>query len=330
VPDLYPLLCRPTFVPRIWGGRRLARLFAKPLPPEQPIGESWEVADLPEGQSWVANGPYEGYGLTEVTAELGSALLGAAWPEGRFPLLVKLLDANDDLSVQVHPSAEDCARWFPEARSKDESWVVIDAEPGAGVYFGFKPGVRPADFEAELGREGLVNLLQRVAVRPGDVLRCAPGTVHALGRGVAVLEVQEPSDTTFRIHDFGRGRPVHIAQAQLVTKVESAADPRLAPIPTETEWGVHEVLVDVPAYRLERAAAEADLTWMIDPRSVEVLCLLEGLADLVWEHGAISLAAGDHVILPALLGEVRLEPRAALVAVLAGAGGVPMLGVASG
>jgi mannose-6-phosphate isomerase len=324
--DLYPMLCRPLFVPRIWGGRRLARLYGKPLPPGEPIGESWEVADLPEGSSWIANGAYESYRLGEATAELGSSLVGAHWPAGPFPLLVKLLDANDDLSVQVHPSAEDCARWFPDAASKDESWVVVDAEPGSTVYFGFLPGVTQADFEARLGQESLLELLAKVAVRPGDVLRCAPGTVHALGRGVAVLEVQEPSDTTFRIHDFGRGRKVHLDEARRVVKVASFAHPCLQPQAVETEWGARELLVDAPAYRMERLSAEASLGWMVDPRSVQVLCLLEGTALISAEHGTVRANAGDCVLLPALLGDVTLEPQDAAVAVLAGAGGVPMLG----
>lgn len=320
---LYPLLCRPLYQDRIWGGRRLARLYGKELPggADRPIGESWEVADLANGASSIGNGPLEGRSLTEVTAALGESLVGSAWPAGAFPLLVKLLDAQDDLSVQVHPSAADCAQWFPADASKDETWVVVDADPGARVFYGFQPGVTRAAFEHHLEAETLLDILQPVAVRAGDVLRVAPGTVHALGRGVAVLEVQEPSDTTFRLYDFGRGRQVHLAEGQRVVRLDSGA-PLLAPEVVETDWGVHELLVDVPAYRLERLSAEEEVFWRIDPRSVQVLTLLEGTAQLGWdEEQCLRLSAGDTVIVPAGLGVTQLEPLGAIVAVLAGAGG---------
>ena len=323
--ELYPLLCRPIYMERVWGGRRLARLYDKPLPDNVPIGESWEVADLPEGASRVANGPLEGLTLTDVTARLGVDLVGTAWPAGAFPLLVKLLDANDDLSVQVHPSADDCDKWFPGCHSKDESWVVVDAEPGAVVQFGFKPGVTREQFERSLDDDSIAGLLAPLAVRPGDVLRVAPGMVHALGRGVAVLEVQEPSDTTFRIHDYGRGRQVHIDEARRVVQVVSPEEPLVAPSGFETDWGVWELLVDVPAYRLERIAAESDFGWNIDERTVQVMTVLEGAGLLNWEGGRLRLDPGDTVLLPARLGRVELEPLGALVAVVAGAGGVRLV-----
>lgn len=317
----YPLLCAPLLVERVWGGRRLARLYDKPLPVGVPVGEAWEVADLDEGTSGIAAGPLEGYSLREVTEAWGPTLVGTAWPEGRFPLLVKLLDANDDLSVQVHPSADDCARWFPTAASKDEAWVVVDAEPGAAVYYGFQPGVTQAQFEAALEAESLLGLLARVEVRPGDVLRVAPGTVHALGRGVAVLEVQEPSDTTYRLYDYGRGRALYIDEGRRVARVEADPEPLLAPRPVEHDWGVWELLVDAPAYRMERLAAEEALAWAVDPRSVQVVCLLEGTASLAWAGGEQRLAAGDTVVVPAAMGSVELRPWGACVAVVAGAGG---------
>jgi mannose-6-phosphate isomerase len=336
-PPLVPILCRPVLKPKIWGGRKLESLFGIPIAPGENIGEAWMVADLAEGASTIAGGPYDGRSLSDVTREWGEAMIGSAWRDaptgGRFPLLVKFLDAQDDLSVQVHPDHAACRTFFPGGHSKDESWIVVDAEPGGTILHGFVPGTTLENYDILLDEDRVVECLRRVEVAPGDVYRVAPGTVHALCRGVAILEIQEPSDTTFRIYDYGRlenGRPraLHLEESRKVLRFANDAPPRIEPVVRETAWGTHELLVDVPAYRIERARIRESVDWTIDPRSAQVAIVLEGTASLRAAGETLALRSGDAAILPAQIGAATLEPDndAPVLAVFAGAGGVAMLG----
>lgn len=319
--DVYPLKCKPALQERVWGGRGLAELFGKELPSEKVIGESWEVADLPEGTCTVVNGPLAGHSLREVNQLWGAELAGGAWAPGRFPLLVKLLDAEDDLSIQVHPSEADCLRWFPRHRSKDESWIVLRARAGSTIVYGVRPGTRREEFERRIADGTVLECLNRVEVQPGQVLRIAPGTVHALGKGVMVLEIQQPSDSTFRIHDYGRGRPVHVAEALKVVDLTIGGAPLLTPIATPTRWGVHELLVDVRAYRIERLRVERSVEWSVLPRTAQTVSVLAGRGELSAAGQAFEVVAGDTAILPAQSGRARFAPAEPSTLVLAGAAG---------
>jgi mannose-6-phosphate isomerase len=214
----YPLLFEPILKPRVWGGDRLARL-GKRVPPGTAIGESWEIADLPEsgpeGRSVVANGPLAGRTLREVLAAHRALVMGAARlaDGGGFPLLIKYLDARENLSVQVHPTS-DYVRSHPSASLKSEAWIVIEASDGAVIYKGLRPGTTAAAVAAHVREEAIVDDLVAVPARAGDCHYLPSGTVHALGAGVLVAEVQTPSDTTFRLYDWGRtGRALHVEEA---------------------------------------------------------------------------------------------------------------------
>lgn len=222
----YPLVLEPILLEKVWGGRRLER-FNKRLPPAEGklIGESWEVADLastsPSGgggaaaRSVILNGPLAGKTLHEALAMWGTGLIGNATPapDNSYPLLVKLLDARENLSVQVHPSpAYAAAR--AGAHLKSECWYILEAEPGSLIYKGTKPGVSREKFAADIASGAVVNDLVAVPAVAGECHNLPSGTVHALGAGVLVAEVQTPSDTTFRVYDWGRtGRELHVEQA---------------------------------------------------------------------------------------------------------------------
>ncbi|MHC5027818.1 MAG: type I phosphomannose isomerase catalytic subunit [Planctomycetota bacterium] len=212
-----PLLMRPILKPRPWGGRRL-EAYGRPLPGSDPIGESWEVADLPasipDGRSVVSSGPLAGRTLHDLMQSDRESLLGAAADrDGAFPLLVKLLDAREGLSVQVHPN-DVYAAAHPGALLKSEAWYIIDAEPGAIIYKGLRDGVTPEDFRAAIDRDAVADCLHEVPVAAGDCHYLPGGTCHAIGAGLLVAEIQTPSDTTFRVHDWGRsGRELHIDEA---------------------------------------------------------------------------------------------------------------------
>lgn len=211
VMTIYPYKFEPIYKDKIWGGRNLERLFERPLPVGLEIGESWELADLPEGTSLVSNGPDAGRTLTEITRDLGPELLGNArpMPDGRFPLLLKLLDANDILSLQVHPDEKAVREIGPGAALKTECWYVLESRQGF-IYKGLNPGVTPDQFRRAIEQDRVADLCRRIDVRTGDFYYLPAGTVHALGAGVVVAEVQTPSDTTYRVSDWGRGREIHV------------------------------------------------------------------------------------------------------------------------
>lgn len=228
---VYPLVLEPLVYEKVWGGRRLER-YGKALPAGKRIGESWEVADLAAtsatgagggaARSVIANGALRGQTLHEAVAAWGTGLLGdaRATSDGGFPLLVKFLDARENLSVQVHPSAAYAAA-HAGAHLKTECWYVLEAEAGSVIYAGVRAGVTRERFESQaraaaagMRGEELVASLDAVAAIPGACHTLPSGTVHALGAGVLVAEVQTPSDTTYRLYDWGRsGRALHVEEA---------------------------------------------------------------------------------------------------------------------
>lgn len=238
----YPLQFQPILLEKVWGGRKLAR-YGKRLPPASPIGESWEVADLdvtsPSGagggaaRSVIAKGPLQGRTLRDAMAAWGEDLLGPASPgaSGAFPLLIKLLDARENLSVQVHPSpAYAAAR--PGAHVKTECWYVLESDPRGAIFAGLRAGVTREDLARHAADGRIADDLVTTWAEPGACHRLPSGTCHALGAGVMVAEVQTPSDTTFRLFDWGRkGRALHIAEAL------NCVDIGPAPAPTRLEAG---------------------------------------------------------------------------------------------
>ncbi|MDX2131802.1 MAG: type I phosphomannose isomerase catalytic subunit [Planctomycetota bacterium] len=219
----YPLQCRPILMHKVWGGDRLAR-FGKDCPAGATIGESWEAADLDATsasgagggaqRSVVVNGALAGKTLGDAVRTWGAGLLGAARPTGSggFPLLVKFLDARENLSIQVHPSPAYAAA-HPGAHLKTECWYILDAAPGSVLYKGLRPGETRESLAARVRDGTVVEALRACPAKPGEIHNLPSGTVHALGAGVLVAEVQTPSDTTFRLYDWGRsGRELHIDQ----------------------------------------------------------------------------------------------------------------------
>jgi mannose-6-phosphate isomerase len=216
---LYPLTFTPLFKERVWGGRKLAELYGKALPPGVPIGESWEITDRPEGVSVIANGPLAGKTLRWLMENHARELLGDATPAagGRFPLLVKLLDAREKLSLQVHPPAAKAAALGGEP--KTEMWYFADCDPGADIFVGLKRGVTRAEFERRIGDGTVAECFHRIEVRRGDTMFLPSGRVHALGAGSVLFEIQQNSDTTYRVFDWnrvgldGKPRELHVALA---------------------------------------------------------------------------------------------------------------------
>jgi mannose-6-phosphate isomerase len=208
----------PIYQERVWGGHAMRDALGRALPPGAPMGESWEIVDRPEAQSNVSGGPWAGRALREIMERDTTAVMGPQWAAAaRFPILVKWLDARERLSLQVHPPAAVAKQLGGEP--KTENWYVAEAAPGAGLLAGLKRGVTRAQFEAALRGGALEPLVHRLPVRPGDNLFVPSGRLHAIDAGLLILEIQQNSDTTYRVYDWGRvgldGRPraLHVAES---------------------------------------------------------------------------------------------------------------------
>lgn len=312
---LYPLKFKPIFKHRIWGGRKLAELFGKPLPPEEPIGESWELSGLPGDESVVANGPLAGQKLTDLVARYGSDLLGhAPLMDGQFPLLIKLLDARENLSVQVHPNAEAVAAAGGDAKLKTEAWFVLDADPGASIYIGLRAGVTRRRFEEALAGGGVPEMLHAAPAKPGHAFFLPAGTVHALGGGLVVAEVQTPSDTTYRVFDWDRldpatrrPRPLHVREA--LDAIDWSGPPPA--MPRAHVGGIFTTvtqLVKCEFFTVEKVRFLEGIEQEIPYAEMVVWQVLSGRGEV--RHGGpggpVPFAAGDLVLLPAALQDGKV------------------------
>jgi len=306
----YPLKFAPVFKERVWGGRALAR-FGYELP-DGPIGEGWMIADHPHGVSRVANGAFAGKGLDEVREACGASWFGAkgaASRNGRFPLLVKLLDCNDDLSVQVHPG-DDYERLPPGEQGKTEMWYVLEAKPGAKIIYGLKPGV-DREALAEAIRAGrIMEMLQEVPVRAGDTFYIPSGTVHALCAGVLVAEIQQNSDTTYRLYDYdrlgldGKPRELHIEDSLNVIAYDGSGATRMSTDAARPgEW---LQLAASPYFVTHKGIVRGEWKLATTPDTFDILVVCDGEGSVVWADGAEPVKAGDCLLVPANLGDYAL------------------------
>jgi mannose-6-phosphate isomerase len=228
-----PLLqFKPIYQERVWGGRGLESFLGRKLPGTSPIGESWELVDREEAQSLISAGPWAGKSLRELMATRGNEIMGPNWPKQRpFPILVKWLDCRERLSLQVHPPASVAARLGGEP--KTENWYIARAEPGAAVMAGLKPGVDSAAFRAALKNNSAESLVHRLSTSAGDSLLIHSGVMHAIDGGNIILEIQQNSDTTYRVYDWGRvgldGKPraMHVEQSMASLEANTAGAPQL-------------------------------------------------------------------------------------------------------
>ncbi|HYG60218.1 MAG TPA: type I phosphomannose isomerase catalytic subunit [Symbiobacteriaceae bacterium] len=308
---LYPLILQPVFKERIWGGRQLASFYGPSLPPG-PIGEAWVLGEHDQGMSVVANGPLSGRGLGDLRREYGPALLGSrgdASPTGRCPLLIKLLDAQDDLSVQVHP-ADDYAGLPPGEPGKTEMWYILDAQPGAKIVYGLKDGMDAGAFAAAVRDGQILDALRTVEVQAGDVFYVPAGTIHALGRGTLVAELQQSSDTVYRVYDYdrpgldGKPRELHVAHALQVARYDTPAEAFRPGEPPANRW---QLLVDSPFFLVHRGTVEEAWMQRVSPGSFDALLVLAGQGSITWDGGDERLKAGDSVLVPACLSHYELS-----------------------
>jgi mannose-6-phosphate isomerase len=303
--DLPPLKFTPLIKSAPWGGRKLDSLFHKRLPDSLPCGESWEIVDLPDDQSVVTVGPLASRSLASLVETHREALLGEApLLMGRFPVLFKLLDAQQTLSVQVHPDEDASRRLGDGARPKTEAWYILQADPGAKLYLGLNDGVNRADLVKALEDGTVGDLLMQVDVKPGDFIYLPSGSLHAIGAGIVLAEIQQASDTTYRVFDWnrlgldGKPRQLHVTQALDSINFELNGKPPHAPPPSGRP-GIH-----CRAFTFERIGLAANAQVPLDAARARILCCIEGSGS-VSNTGAepLSLAVGETCLVPACRAE---------------------------
>ncbi|KPJ61931.1 MAG: hypothetical protein AMS15_05475 [Planctomycetes bacterium DG_23] len=316
--ELYPLKFEEIFKDKIWGGENLKRLLGKNLPEDARIGESWEISDRSSDISVIANGPLAGKSLREVLKFHKEEVLGRKdfppWSLARFPLLIKFIDAQDDLSVQVHPNDQAAQRFQEADPGKTEAWVIIDAEPGARLIRGLKEGTGREDFERSIKENRVEECLNWVEVAPGDCIFLPPGTVHALCRGLVLAEIQQNSDLTYRIWDWGRvgfdgkPRPLHINKALEVIDFSLTGPPKSAPKPLEQGPGKRKCLVECDKFILEHWEFEPGEYRYHMPGSFLILMAIAGTGEILYnQNDAERIKKGQTVLIPASIKDFALR-----------------------
>jgi mannose-6-phosphate isomerase len=308
---LYPLRFQPILRRYLWGGRRLESL-GKTLGAGQDYAESWEVVDHNADQSVVLRGPLEGTTLAELVEMQGPALLGRHAPLKHFPLLFKFLDAHDRLSIQVHPDDARAAQLDPPDLGKTEAWVVLDAQPGSYLFAGLRQGIEREVLRRELARHTAELCIERIEPRPGDCFFLPAGVVHALGPGLLIAEIQQASDTTYRLYDWsrlgpdGQPRPLHVdAALEAIDYVYGPVAPQ-RPEPTDKDFV--ERLVACDKFVLDRWKLSSSATVGGDQRC-HILAVLQGSVAIAGDPVAEPLVRGGVVLLPAGCGATLVTPQ---------------------
>jgi mannose-6-phosphate isomerase len=322
---LYPFKFKPKLLEKIWGGRKFETILGKPLPQDKLIGESWELYDFPPGvidqsgqwiSSEIANGPLRS--LHWALGEFGTELMGDvplyrskghAGAPGQFPVLMKFLDAREDLSVQVHPN-ERYAATHADAHLKTEAWYVIQNDPGARLLKGLRPGTTRQSFESAIADGTVEQLSTAIAAKPGQCHFLSSGTVHALGGGILAAEVQTPSDTTFRVFDFNRiepatGKPRKLHVAEALECIDFSGEPE-PPQPRSHVAGLFTTvtrLATSPYFKMEKVRFTEGVEEPVPYDVPVVWTMLEGTAEIRVADlpEPVCLTRGDTVLLPAVM-----------------------------
>ena len=301
-----PVKLSPAFKDYLWGGTRLKTEFNKKCDFDR-VAESWELSAHKDGKSEIANGLYKGFTLNDYLDELGKATLGTNSEKyDYFPLLIKLIDAKGDLSVQVHPSDEYALANEGEY-GKTEMWYILDCIEGASLYYGFSRNVTREEYENAIKDGRLTDILNQVSVKRGDVFFIPAGTVHAIGSGILICEIQQNSNTTYRVYDYnrldkdGNRRPLHIDKAIEVSCLEKSPD--LTVVPDDEDV----LLVSCPYFSVRRLRVLGDGVFSVDRTSFISLIVTEGYGVLIHDDGELAFSKGDSIFIPAQEANFRIN-----------------------
>src|SRR5688500_9117822 len=311
---LYPLVFHPLFKERVWGGRTLETLYHKRLPAGVPIGESWEISDRPGDESVIANGAFAGRTLRWLMEHHAGELLGDAAPAagGRFPILCKILDAREKLSLQVHPPSDASP---PLGEPKTEMWYIAAADPGAELFVGLKPGITRAAFEASIGAGRVAECFHRIAVGAGDTMFLPSGRVHAIGAGLVIFEIQQNSDTTFRVYDWDRlgldGKPRDLHVAESLASIDfSDVEPSLATGEATTDGQLtRQAVVRHALFNTDVVPATSKGVMTLTPPRLRIIANVERQLVVNGGGAGMELTPGQFCLVPASVPDVTLPAQ---------------------
>jgi mannose-6-phosphate isomerase len=316
---LTPFRFEPIYQYRLWGGRKLEKLLASPLPPDVPIGEAWILSDRDDFTSRVADGPFAGKSIQDLIQISPKGMFGdKADTLTRYPLLLKFLDAQEMLSVQVHPSDQHKDLLPPGERGKTEAWLVIESEPESSIFAGLKEGTTAEDIREGLATKTVANSLASFRPKPGDGLFIEAGTVHALGGGVVVFEVQQNSDVTFRLYDWdrvdaktGKTRELHVEESLQSTNFSQGPVDQVTPKVLTTEPVLREELFTCEFFRTIRNQGSLPFT-VGAPGALRSIVVIDGQGTLTHNEIAYPFNKGEVWLLPAEVGSVAVTPLGAV------------------
>ncbi|GAA4881089.1 mannose-6-phosphate isomerase, class I [Paenibacillus vulneris] len=306
----YPLLFQPEMKERVWGGRALEQFGLKL--PDGPIGEGWMIGDHPNGTTKVVNGELAGMGLDQIREQYGKELFGTkgfSEKNGRFPLLIKLLDCQDDLSVQVHPN--DHYDRLPQGElGKTEMWYILDAKPGAKIIYGLNDGVTREQLAQAIEENRILDCLREIPVEAGDSFYIPAGTVHALGAGILVAEIQQNSDSTYRLYDYnrlgldGKPRELHIEDSLNVIAYEGSGSSYMkTELAGANQW---LTLARSPFFITEKGKVEQAWALQTTTESFVIHIICDGTGTIQWADGELAVKPGECYLIPANLGNYTL------------------------
>ena len=312
---MYPFTFHPIFKERVWGGREMERLYGKPLPSGTPIGESWEISDRPGDASVIASGPLAGKTLRWLMENHRAELLGDAKPanENRFPLLCKILDAREKLSLQVHPPASKAAELGGEP--KTEMWFIAAAAPDAELFVGLKRGVTRAEFEKKVRSGEVAECFHRVPVCAGDAMFLPSGRVHAIGAGLVIFEIQQNSDTTYRVFDWNRvgldGKPRELHVAQSLASIDfNDFEPALVQGQFTGDDSMQKrLLVIDPLFNIKLRKLNAPTAGLLKPQKLQIVAVVAGQLEVRSGSTSADLSAGQFCLVPAGLERTEISAK---------------------
>lgn len=309
---LYPLKLAAPLKDYLWGGTKLKKQFNKKTELEK-VAESWELSCHKDGQSVIINGQYQGLTLSAYIEKVGKRVMGKnAENFTYFPILIKLIDAEDSLSVQVHPDNAYALRVEGEY-GKTEMWYIVDCQKDAALLYGFNEKITKEEFKQRIENDTLLEVCNRVPVKKGDVFFMDAGTMHAIGKGIVIAEIQQNSNATYRIYDFGRvgtdGKPrqLHIEKAMDVTKLAPPTRP-ISPALTMNFFADYQMklLAACEYFTVYHVTLKKQCKFTADEQSFQSIVLLEGEVELRYDKESITLIKGDSVFIPANMGEYLL------------------------